>query len=57
MLNMDAFHTGTAQKVDSVGETVKVVEYDTANTGLNNKLGALEARRRSDIQRRAFAAA
>lgn len=55
MLNMDAFHTGTAQKVDSVGETVKVVEYDTANTGLNNKLGALEARRRSDIQRRAFA--
>ena len=43
---MHTLDTGPAQEVDTVAESVEVVEYHAAYTGLNYQFGAFKARRR-----------
>jgi len=47
---MHTFHTGTVQKVDSVGQTVQCIEYHPADTGLYYQLGTFDTWRSGDVQ-------
>lgn len=47
---MHTFHTGTVQKVDSVGQTVQFIEYHPADTGLYYQLGTFDTWRSGDVQ-------
>lgn len=52
---MHAFYPGTFQKFDPIRHSVKLVKYHALYSGLNYKLGTLQAWRGCDIERRSIA--
>lgn len=51
---MATFYAGAAQKINTVGNAVKLVKDNAAYTRLNYQFGTFEARRGSDVECGAF---
>lgn len=52
---MHAFDTCPAEQLYTVGDTIELVEYHTADSGLDNQLGTFDTRGGCDIERGAVA--